>query len=840
MATNRLRVINPDERISAFPGPISYDLAEPVPGISVEDGVLKIEHPDGSVTIDTNPDTSDEDKQTTGFHENLARKIDSQELSRIAAELLDGIDRDIESRRDWLEMRSKGITLLGLKIEDQNANEASSSAPFEGMSRIRHPILLEATVRFQANARSELLPASGPLKVRNDQIIPPPMPGSMPPMDMTPGGLPPPNMPSRLTQDDLADALERGFNHYLTVTATEYIPDTDRMLFYVGFGGDGFKKVFNCPLRRRPVSESVDAEDLIVSNSATDLQNCGRVTHRIKMRKSTLRRMQILGEYRKVEIGRPNPTPPDAVEKKKAEIDGQRYSIVDPKDEDYTIYECYCELDLNEFAPKQFKGEGVPLPYRVTIEKDSRQVLSIIRNWNEEDEQCLPKRFFVQFPFIRGLGFYGYGYIHLLGNLATTLTAGWRETIDSGMFANFPGFLYAKAIGRQLSNNLRVPPGGGVAVELGAQQDIRSAIMPLPYKDTSPAFTGFLANVAEEGQRLAATAEINVGEGKQDAPVGTTLALIEQATKMLDAVHKRMHAAQAEEFLLLKERFREDPEAFWRHNKTPTMPWTKELFLKALNDHNLVPVADPNNPTSLHRMAKGTLIKQLATASPQLYNVKAVDTRILRMSGIDTEGLFNEQPTPPPPDPRMIAIQQKSEQVKLQTQAQLQDTAQKLKIELMKVQNAEAERESREKIEQMKLLIEAIRLQEEQLINAQDVDMEQIRHEAELMMEQAKQFSGMQMDAQKATHDLALKRAEGAHNLQVQREMALHDMEQKAHERQMARDQHEHDMQVGQERHAMEMEHAKEKHAADLEHAKALAKAKASAIRKAPAKGTKQ
>lgn len=825
MATvGRLRVRNPDEVTKVFPGPITYDLSEPAAAPSLEDGALKIEHPDGAVTIDFNPDTSDPDKQTKGFYENLASKIDDSELNTIASNLLRDIELDIQSRMDWMEMRAKGIMLLGLKIEDQQDPADSSSAPFEGMSRIRHPILLEATVRFQANARSELLPASGPVKVRNDQVMPPPMPPSMPPMNMTPGGVPPPQMPPpQITADDLADALEKDFNHYLTVTASEYVPDTDRMLFYVGFGGDGFKKVFNCPLRRRPVSESVDAEDLIVSNAATDLQNCGRVTHRIKMRKSTLRRMQILGVYRNVPVGTPQPLPPTPIERKNLEIAGQKPVVRDSEDNEYTVYECYCELELDDFAPKHFKGEGIPLPYRVTIEKDSQKILSVIRNWEEDDKQCLPKRFFVQFPFIRGLGFYGYGYIHLLGNLAKTLTAGWRETIDNGMFANFPGFLYAKSVGRQLTNSLRVPPGGGVGLELGAQQDIRAAIMPLPYKDTSPAFTAFLSNVAEEGQRLASTAEINVGEGKQDAPVGTTLALLEQATKMLDAVHKRMHAAQAEEFKLLKERFREDPEAFWRHNKSPTRPWTREMFVAALNNHDLVPVADPNNPTSLHRMAKGTLIKQLATASPQLYNVKAVDTRILRMSGIDPEGLFNDQPTPPPPDPRLIAIQQKSEQVKMQTQAQLQDTEQRLQLELMKVQNAAADRESREKVEQVKLLIEAIRLQEEQLMHAQDADMERLRQESQLMMEQAKQFSGIKMDAEKAAHDLHLKQAQGIHDIQSQHMENQSDLE-------VARSKHEHDMMVARERHAMEMEQAKERHAAELEHARAIAQAKASAI----------
>lgn len=839
--TRVLRLVDGVPAPDPLPGPITLDTAEPVPGIKIKDGAVSIDQPDGSVEIDFNPDLSDK-KDSKDFFGNLASKIESSKLSQIASDLLDGIQRDIDSRSEWMQMRRRGITLLGLKLEDPSDTSGSSSAPLEGMSKIRHPLLLEAVVRFQANARSELLPATGPVKVRNDSTLPPKPPPSMPPMDNTPGGIPPPapppglghnGGPSMAEQDDLADALEKDMNHYLTVTATEYVPDTDRMLFLVGLGGDGFKKVFNCPLRRRPCSESVDAEDLIVSNASTDLQNCSRVTHKIKMRKSTLRRMQIIGAYRDVQLGAPSPPQPTPVEQKKAEIVGQRIHVQRPEDEDYTIYECYCELDLDEFAPKKFKGEGLPLPYRVTIEKDSRKVLSVIRNWEKDDDECIAKRFFVQFPFIRGIGFYGLGFIHLLGNTTNTLTAAWREMLDAGMFANFPGFLFAKSVGRQLSNQIRIPPGAGMGIELGAQQDIRAAIMPLPYKEPGPAFTSFVTHVEEVGQRLGATAEINVGEGKQDAPVGTTLALIEQATKTLDSVHKRLHAAQAEEFGLLKERFKEDPEAFWRHNKKPTVEWKKEQFLKALDDNNLVPVADPNNPTSMHRMAKANAVQQMAMANKQLYNQQAVDSWALRTMGIDSEGLFNQTPTPPPPDPRMIAIQEKTKQVRMQTQATLQDTQQRLQLEMAKLQNSAADRDSREKIEKMKLMLEGLRLQEEQMMHANDINIEQHRHQAELMMDQAKAMAEMKTDAHKAAQEMHVDHAKNVMDVHAQRMAHEHDIGR-------SKEQHEHEMVKAREKHAQDMEHTREKHAQDLEHAKQLAKAKESAIKKAPkAKATK-
>jgi hypothetical protein len=834
MATIPAKVIQyPEPLPEALPGPIDVDIDAPTNGVSFEDGALKVDTPDGGVVIDFNPDLSKPEDKTKGWFANLADQIDEGELASIASQLLDGIQRDEDSRQEWMAMRAKGITMLGLKLEDPSDVGGSASAPLEGMSRIRHPLLTEATVRFQANARGELLPAAGPVKVRNDMTLPPKPPINMPPLDNTPGGPPPPPMmghnggPNLMEEtDNLADVLETDFNHYLTVTATEYVPDTDRMLFYVGFGGDGFKKVFNCPLRRRPVSESVDAEDLIVSNSATDLQNCGRVTHKIKMRKSILKRMQIAGGYRDVPLGQAQPGKPTEVDVKKAQIAGQNIQAQKPEDEDYTVYETYCELDLDKFAPKHFKGKGLPLPYRVTIEKDSRQVLSIIRNWDEDDEQCLAKRFFVQFPFIRGLGFYGLGFIHLLGNLTTTLTAAWREMLDAGMFANFPGFLVSKGASRQLTNQLRVPPGGSVAIDLGPQQDIRSVAMALPYKEPGPSFTAFVQHVAEEGQRLASTAEVNVGEGKQDAPVGTTLALIEQATKVLDAVHKRLHQAQSEEFMLLKDRFKEDPEAFWRHRKT-VHPWKKEEFLKALENNDLVPVADPNNPTSLHRMAKAHAIMQLSAAAPQLYNTQGVHTKVLRMMNVDAQGLFNAQPTPPPPDPRMEAIKEKAKAS--QAQANMEMLREKIRIETEKMRLAdnEEERNSREKIAQMQIQLELLRIEEEKVINERDDG----REESKLALE-------AEVNRAKAQSDIDVKTATEAAKLAAQREEKAQEMEvarfTQSQEIERDRERHQHEMAVARDKHEAEMQMMREKHAAELEQARLLAKAKASAIKKAP------
>lgn len=771
--------------------------------IDIDDDAIRIEHPDGSVTIDFTGREEEEEKDESEneFDRNLALSMDESLLDEIATKLLDGIERDDQSRKDWLETRARGIELLGLKLEKPRTEAGQGSAPLEGMSTVRHPLLLEATVAFQATARAELLPASGPIKVRNDSTIPP-----LSALEQTSAAYE--LQESLATKDELAQALEKDLNHYLTVTATEYIPDTDRMLFYIGFGGDGFKKVYNCPLRQRPVSESIDAEDFIVSNVATDLYNAGRITHRIKMKHSTLRRMQIMGVYRDVELMPPSPPKENAVDQKKEELSGVSNRYKDPKDLDYEVYETYCELDLDEYAPEKFKGKGLPLPYRVTIEKDSRQVLDVRRNWDEDDEQCLARRYFVQFPFIRGLGFYGLGYLHLLGNTTNALTAAWRETLDAGMFSNFPGFIYAKGAGRQLTNQFRVPPGGGVGIDVGAQKSIRDAIMALPYKEVGASFVGFITHVEETGQRLASTANVSVGEGKQDAPVGTTIALIEQASKVIDSAHKRLHAAQAEEFKLLKKRFKEDPEALWRHNKRTTKQWKKDQFIEALNKCDLVPVADPNNPTSLHRVAKAAVIKMLQKENPNIYDAMAVDMRVLRIANIDPSGLFRPTPAPEPPDPRMVAIQEKAKAQKSQSEIQLLQTRIKAATEAAAIADRAQEREARERLEEMKQELQRLEIIQEQIQHQNDEEKAYARMLHELNTKAELEAQGARVEAIKT-------------GVKLFEETSKTDLQE-----QIAQQRHEAEMRRADEEHSRKMEQQKELHQQKLETLRAQARAK--------------
>lgn len=787
-------------------------------GVTFEDGTIKVEQPDGSVVINFNGKEEDEETEA----DNLADKMSEDELEEISSDLLDGIARDEASRMEWLETRALGISLLGLKLEKPRSDAGASQAPLEGMSTVRHPLLLEATVSFQATARGELLPASGPIKVRNDSPVKP--------MGLMQTNAAQDLAESLQSKDELAQALERDLNHYLTSIATEYVPDTDRMLFYVGFGGDGFKKVYNCPLRQRPVSESVDAEDLIVSNAAVDLHNCSRITHRIRMRKSVLRRMQILGVYRDVELTTPTTPAPNPVDKKKEEIAGFKPLDRRPEDRDYEVYECYCELDIDRFAPKKFKGKGLPLPYRVTLEKESRKILDIRQNWDDDDEECTAKRYFVQFPFIRGLGFYGLGYVHLLGNTTNALTGAWRMIMDAGMFANFPGFLYAKGAGRQNSNQFRVPPGGGIGLDIGAQADIRTAIMPLPYREVGPSFTSFLQALEGGGQRIAATANIGVGEGKQEAPVGTTLALIEQATKVIDSAHKRLHAAQAEEFKLLKERFREDPEAFWRHNKRPTIAWEKQQFIDALNQNELVPVADPNNPTSLHRIAKAMAIKQLQMGAPELYDPVAVDMRVMRIVDIDPQGLFRAQPAQQPPDPKLEAIKVKAMSEAQQAQIAQADTMIKAKQLEMNALEKAKDRESRERVEAVKLQIEKLKILQAQVIHEHDEERTRaimLRDMAQERDLHAQTLKTKEMESQQSLrHQAAQEQLKLQGNaIKTKSELVLDNARRQTQMRQED-EQHRRKLEMDSEAHSHKLEQQKELNKAKVEAARALARAK--------------
>lgn len=568
---------------------------------------------DGGVVIDFTPKSQ---KAGAGkFDENLADKLEDAALNAIAADLLEGIEADDTSRKEWMSSYEKAIRLLGLKIDEAGNGDTG----VEGQASVYHPLLLEAVIRGQSNARGELLPSEGPVNVTIEG-------------------------PATAQDNQDAELLEMLVNRYLTVKATEYYPDTDRMLFYVNFGGCAFKKVYRCPVRQRPVSESVYAQDLIVSQDVTDLTNVSRITYRIPMRKAMLKRLQLKGFYRWTDLMVPMEAP-SGVDRAIREMEGISIQPGRPQDHTYTLYECYTEIDLPGFEHKKGgKLTGLPLPYIVTIEKDSRDILAIRRNWVEGDDEFAAKRLWVKYPYVPGLGFYDIGLAHILGNTTRALTALWRQLIDAGQFANFPGGAVLDTLARTDRLDMRVGPGQWYVLKSNGLP-IQQQLMPLPYKEPSQALMAMAAAIEQDGMRLGGTAEIQIGEGVQNAPVGTTIALIEQANKTMSAVHKRQHAAQAEEFGLLQALFREDPASLLM----PGDDIPVERVAQVLSKAKIVPAADPNVPGHMSRIMQGMALAQMALADPLGFNQKNVKERILNIIGIkDTDQLLVDHPPQPP------------------------------------------------------------------------------------------------------------------------------------------------------------------------------------------------
>lgn len=605
-------------------------MAEPISIVIEEDGddvrvdpvtgTVEVDQPDGGVVVQLDAQRGGKGRDPEDHYANLADKIDSVMLANIGEELFTAVNADNDSRAGYLATRARGFDLLGIKLQEPRTEIGQASAAAEGLSSVTNPLLLETCLKAWANAEGELLPADGPAKVVNVG-----------------------NATSEI--DELAEAFEKGFNHYLTVTATEYYPDTSHMLLWGPiFGGSGFKKIYRCPMRKRPVSESVDPKDLIVSDTTKDLRSCARITHQISMRPSVMKRMVLMGAYIEEPIGPPTPTP-TAVDTKIAGIQGTQ-PPKRPEDQPFTIWEIQCELDIPEFAPGQFKNEGIPLPYLVSMDKDTRKVLAIRRDWHDDDEDCQRAKMYVKYPYVPGPGFYGTGQLNILGNCSAAMTAAWREALDAGMFANFPAFLIAKLTGRQNTSEMRLSPGQGQPIETGGNP-IGNMVMGLPYKDITPGLMALMDKILVQARSLGAAPDTPSGEGIQNVPVGTMLAHIEQATKVMAATHRSMHGAQAEEFELIIDLFRRYPQDFWEHNRecAPNY-WSEQKFLEAVRLCQLVPRSDPNVPSHLHRVAKGVALTQLIINPVLGSRMDPGETlkRVLNAMREDPDGLVVEPP----------------------------------------------------------------------------------------------------------------------------------------------------------------------------------------------------
>jgi hypothetical protein len=750
-----------DDDLSSLFTPRDVDLSNDDGGIDY-DRATKIETDDGGVIVYVGPPRIA--KEDTEFGDNLAEVLPDTQLNGLADELIRLIDQDNESRREWLDTRARGMELMGLRIESMRSSGSEGSAPLEGQSQIRATLLAEAVIRFGANAFSELCPTDGPAKVTEDTS------GSTPALD------------------DLADALEHDLNHYLTVTDKPWVPDTDQMLLRVGLDGCVFKKVYHDAILRRPISRAVFGDDLIVNNSATSIYDAGRVTHRVFMRPSMIRRMQLCGAWRDCDLSTPG-----YIEKSPTELQGEQISGVrrfdswEQDDRDHEFLESYCELDLEGFEHEtDGRADGLAVPYKVVIHRETRTMVELRRNYNEDDEMCLPKTYFVQFPFIRGFGFYAIGLSHLLGNITNGITAAWREIVDAGMFANFPGMLVAKGAARQNNNIFRIPPGGSAEVETGGLP-IQQIAMGMPYRSPDAVWVGFVQQLNQEGKSLGGTAEIMVGEGRQDAPVGTTLALIEQAIKPLLATHKRLCAAQSDELQLLCERFREDPEAFYRSLKRGAWDWDAQVLTQALNENEIVAKADPNTASHLQRMLRNAALYQMAKDEPAAFNVLTIRRTCIRGIGFaNPDQYLNPNPQPPPPDPKAQAAM-------LTGQAAMMDANTRAGQLQLDLRDKPMDDQQHQVDAQVKIATAHMGLQKQQLAT-KTASFQAANEARKPQMEQAKQVHEGQQKQLDRQHESAMQLRDQAHEMSLERGGWAHeDMQHQVdrqHEAQMgARDQ---------------------------------------------------
>lgn len=579
---------------------------------------MEFDETDGSVVVmfDSNLEEglskqqikdSDED-----FFRNLVKDLDEDELLEISNQVCDNYEADKDSRADWESMFERGFDLLGLKLQE-------GSEPFEGACTAVHPILIESAVKFQSKATQELFPAAGPVKTR---II-----GNV-----------------SEEREEQAQRVKEFMNYQVQEQMTEYFDEFERMLFHLPLIGSAFKKIYFDSNLNRPVSEFIPIDQFYVSYYATDLQNADRYTHVIFRSPIEMRRDMASGMYHDEELpdaGMPNLTP---IAQKMDTIMGMSPS--GDNDPQYVLLEQHCYLDL----PGKFSDEDdVPLPYIVTIEEQSRKVLSIRRNYNQDDPRREKKAFFTHYKFVPGFGFYGLGLIHFLGNLTMTATAAMRSLVDAGQFANLPGGFKAKGM-RIVGDNDPISPGEFREVE-ATGNDISKMIINLPYKEPSQTLFQMLNFVSATAQKFADTTEQVISEGANYGPVGTTMALLEASSKFFSAIHKRLHKSQHREFTLLGRINNE----YLPDESMIDIPSNALTIYKSDFDGrvDIIPVSDPNIPSSAHRMMMAQLALQLSqSAPPGMFNVEELNRTILTAANLpNLDKIMPRKPDPEPLDP---------------------------------------------------------------------------------------------------------------------------------------------------------------------------------------------
>ena len=551
-------------------------------------------------------------EQGPQFNENLADFLEADVLSILGSELTALYSEDKESRQDWYESFRKGLDLLGIKQEER-------TQPFQGSSGVNHPLLAEAVTQFQSQAYKELLPPSGPVQV---QVV----------------GEHNPDIVSQSTR------VKEFMNYQITHVMEEYDPEMDSMLFYLPLSGSAFKKIYFDMMLDRAVSEFVKAEDLVVSYSTTDLSTSPRVTQVMTMTKNDLLKMQLNGTYSQVDLMDPGLIETNEVQEKMEELEGINPSYAE-NNELYTILEMHVDLRLTEI-----EDHGFACPYIVTICEDMNQILAIRRNWEEGDQLYKKVDYFVQYKFLPGLGFYGFGLIHMIGGLTKSVTSILRQLIDAGTLANLPAGFKARGM-RIQGEDEPLQPGEFRDVDV-AGATIKESLLPLPYKEPSAVLSQLLGILVDSGRRFASIADMQVGDiGSQQLPVGTTIAMLERGTKVMSAIHKRLHFAQKKEFKLLARTYAKFLPAEYPY---VTQGGQQVVMAQDFDERvDVLPVSDPNIFSMSQRVMIAQQQLQMAQAAPDIHNLKEAYRRMYEALEIkNPETLFKPEPQVPEVPPR--------------------------------------------------------------------------------------------------------------------------------------------------------------------------------------------
>lgn len=558
------------------------------------DNVTTMATEDGEVIIEFGDDlANDGDTEVLDVdHDmNFAEILEDGELQSLASELVDSFMADRVSRKEWAQAYIKGLDLLGMKIEDR-------TIPWQGASGVFHPMLTEAVVRFQAQAMSELMPASGPV---NTKII------------------------GKMTREKYEQSMrvKTELNYLITEEMVEYRDEMEQMTFRLPMAGSAFKKVYYDPLMERPVSAFVPAEDFVIAYGASNLESCPRYTHVMKKDPNEVLKLQVSGFYREVELPAPAAERSD-IQEKYDELEGNEAPL--SEDDRHTLLEMHADIDL----PEPFEDvDGIARPYVVTIDLTSRTILAIRRNWYEDDAKKRKRMHFVHYPYLPGLGFYGTGLVHLIGGLAKSATSILRQLIDAGTLSNLPAGLKTRGM-RIKGDNGPLTPGEFRDVDVPGGT-IRDNIFPLPFKEPSGVLYSLLGNIVDEGRRIGSVADIQVGDMSANAPVGTTLALMERSMKVMSGVQARMHAAMHKELRILARVVHDFMPEEYAYAETEEFNRVDDFDPKKID---VIPVSDPNAATMAQRIVQYQAALQLAQQAPQLYDMGKLHRQMLEVMGI--------------------------------------------------------------------------------------------------------------------------------------------------------------------------------------------------------------